>query len=72
MKHFCKIFRLEKLPKKDGYEFYEYQGEGHGFMNASADIKKMMKTGDLPTDPSPDSQSKAWDRVFAFLDKVLL
>ena len=52
-------------------EFFEYEGEGHAFMNGSEGIKKMMDKAGLPTDMKQESQDKAWERVFAFFNKTL-
>lgn len=60
---------LGRLPGDS--EFWEYTGEGHAFMNNSEDIKKVMEKAGLPTDMKKESQDKAWERVFAFFDKIL-
>ncbi|KAK9827756.1 hypothetical protein WJX74_000860 [Apatococcus lobatus] len=49
---------------------YEYEKEGHGFMNAGKDIHEMMKTGDLPIG-SKASQDLAWSRAVKFLKQNL-
>ena len=61
--------RLARLPGSS--EFFEYEGEGHGFMNGSEGIKKLMYKAGLPTDMKQESQDKAWERVFAFFKKTL-
>ena len=38
-------------------------------MNKGEDVKELMKTGKLPTDTDENTQEKAWERVFNFLDK---
>ncbi|KAK9795941.1 hypothetical protein WJX73_009952 [Symbiochloris irregularis] len=48
-------------------EFYEYKGEGHGFMNADEkDIQDKMRTAELPKG-SKEAQELAWKRTFQFL-----
>jgi carboxymethylenebutenolidase len=60
---------LARLPGSS--EFWEYPGEGHAFMNSSEGIKELMGKAGLPTDMKKESQDKAWERTFAFFDKVL-
>jgi len=40
-------------------------------MNSSEGIKELMGKAGLPTDMKKESQDKAWERTFAFFDKVL-
>ncbi len=40
-------------------------------MNNGDDIKELMGKAGLPTDMKKETQDKAWERVFAFFDKVL-
>lgn len=60
---------LGRLPGES--EFFEYPGEGHAFMNSSADIMELMGKAGLPTDMKQESQDTAWERTFAFFDKTL-
>lgn len=62
--------RCDRLPNKN-FEFYEYPGEGHAFMNASPDIKKLMAGAQIPTDSSKESQDKGWQRAFTYFNKIL-
>lgn len=60
----------EKIPNKN-FEFYEYPGEGHAFMNSSPDIKELMAKADIPTDSDKSSQDKGWKRAFSYLKEAL-
>lgn len=52
-------------------EFYEYQGQGHGFMNSDRkDIREKMDTGDLPVG-SKEAQEQAWSCSIKFLTQYL-
>lgn len=68
---FLQWCRTEKVPNGNG-QFFEYPDEGHAFMNEGEDVKKLMKTGDLPTDIDSGTRDLAWSRVFEFLDRTLL
>lgn len=61
--------RCEKVPNKN-FEFYEYPGEGHAFMNSSPDIKELMAKADIPTDSDKSSQDKGWKRALTYLGEA--
>lgn len=61
--------RVEKVPNGKG-AFFEYPGEGHGFMNAEEGIQKTMKQSGMPLGKK-ESQDKAWERVLEFFKDIL-